>query len=151
MPTGGHARSGPMPDPNSQRSLKRGLQVTVLPAAGHDGDAPDWPLNGQLEREAEVWTTLWKSPQATQWIDQPWRWLTIGMYVRTFVRCEMPMAKTADVNALPRLADEIGLSQPGLKMNGWTIGTPEVAEKPRTTAPASNARDRLKLVMDDSA
>lgn len=153
MPSGAHARSGPPPDPNSIRSQNRGITVVTLPSAGFQGTPPEWPMNGQLEREAAVWAEVWRSPQATQWIDQPWRWLVIGMYVRTFVRCEMPGAKAAEVNALRLLADEVGMTVTGLKVNAWKIGPKmeAITEPAPAAANVLNFRDRANRVANDGA
>src|SRR5690349_10358530 len=95
MPKGGHARSGPAPDPNSARSDQRGIKVTALPASGYSGAVPDFPLPKRViwnewfegsgrdrekrrerdegatasvwERELELWTWMWKTPQACAW------------------------------------------------------------------------------------
>src|SRR5689334_2093993 len=109
MPRGGHARSGPQPDPNSGRSERRGYSLTALPSEGYDGEAPAWPLmkrlvyytewvdkhperhidleasEGVAEREAELWAWAWKTPQACAWSlrSESWRLHTIAMWVRT--------------------------------------------------------------------
>ena len=66
---GARARSGPPPDPNAlrrDRPSDRDGWVT-LPAEGRQGDAPEWPLVGQSDREAELWAAEWRRPQAVQW------------------------------------------------------------------------------------
>src|SRR5690606_6396291 len=69
MPSGGaRVRSGPPPDPNAlRRDRKSDGEWTILPAEGRAGDPPTWPLRGQSEREAELWSALWAKPQAVQW------------------------------------------------------------------------------------
>jgi hypothetical protein len=175
MPSGGHARSGPQPDPNSLNSAKRGLIFTALPAEGYDGEVPEFPLpaaqvfneyfedrrkirefdqggtKARRERELALWAWAWTTPQACAWSLQPWRWPTVAMWVRTFALCESAEASAADKGSLHRFADQIGMSPAGLKENGWKIASDQVAAKRETrqpaTAPArSSARDRLKAI-----
>jgi hypothetical protein len=153
MPSGGHARSGPPPDPNSLKSAKLGLTFTTLPAEGYAGEAPDFPLPDCTYNEKSLWLWAWKQPQAAAWAKEAWRWPNVAMWVRTFVRCSAENAKTADVNSLHRLADEIGMTTPGLKMNGWRIAADQLAEKraEKTTPAAPTARDRMKAVRSAAA
>ena len=157
MTSGGHARSGPAPDPNSARSDRRGLAFVTLPSEGYGGEAPPFPLPKRLiwnewfegsgrdrerrreleeasteatwEREVELWVWAWTTPQACAWALEPWRWYSVAMWVRTFVICEGSEATAADKNALHRFADQVGLSPAGLKENGWAIARDETAPK----------------------
>lgn len=169
MPKGGHARSGPPADPNSARTDKRGLSFSALPASGYDGDAPDFPLPARTvhrwefedkrkfqvldldatqavtDRECELWTWLWTTPQACAWAQasERWRLPTIAMYVRTFVICEGSDATAADKGSLHRFADDIGMTPAGLKVNGWTVAKDELGERRVTdTKPAAPKRER---------
>lgn len=126
---GARNRSGPPADPNSERSEKRGYTLTALPSEGYDGDAPEWPLHGQSDREAELWTWAWTTPQACAWSLDPWRWHSVAMWVRVAVICEGPMAQAADKSGLHRFADQIGMTPAGLKENGWAIARDEVTPK----------------------
>lgn len=149
MPRGGaRNRSGPQPDPNSLRSDKRGLSFRHLPHDGYDGKPPTWPLPDLSEREHEVWSTAWTYPQAAAWVDEPWRWLTIALWVRTFVVCEGRDATAADKSSLHRFADQIGLTPAGMKENGWIVAPPgaEPVEDTAPTSAAEAARTRLKVV-----
>jgi hypothetical protein len=180
MPKGGHARSGPPPDPNSARSDARGINFTALPANGYDGEVPDYPLpkrviwnewfegsgrdrekrrerddgatEGTWERELELWAWLWSTPQACAWAQasERWRLHTIAMYVRTFVICESAEATAADKGSLHRFADDIGMTPAGLRVNGWTIASDEVAARRSEAASpepaAKSSRSRLKSV-----
>lgn len=159
MPKGGHARSGPPPDPKSARSEQRGLSFTALPASGYDGKAPTFPLPKRLiinewsegsgrdrekhretddgatestwERELELWAWLWTTPQACAWAQpsERWRLHTIAMYVRTFVLCESTEATAADKGSLHRFADDIGMTPAGLRNNGWDIAKDELSKR----------------------
>ena len=142
---GARNRSGPQPDPNSGRSERAGLAFSVLPASGHDGDPPVFPLLARrvmrweyeekrryqvldeettrlvAEREGELWAWAWTTPQAAAWANEPWRWHTVAMWVRAAVICESDEATAADKGAIHRFADQIGLTPAGLKENGWQI------------------------------
>ena len=145
---GARNRSGPQADPNSLTSGKRGLSLQTLPASGYEGVVPEMPLADLTDRESEVWAQLWRTPQATAWIAEPWRWRTVAMYVRWSVRSEgdVPAAFLGQVH---RLGDQIGLTPAGLKENGWAIAPVE------STAPAAapkrkpSSRARLKVVGND--
>lgn len=174
MPKGGHARSGPAKVEGSRTSERAGYILSALPPTGYDGDIPDFPLPrrsvyyfvGQgkdrervydadatellTERELEVWSQVWATPQACAWSSEQWRHGVVAMYVRTFVICEGSEATAADKNSLHRFADDIGMSVAGLKLNGWKIADLKV-EKPAQTLPdptedEDDPRNRLSVV-----
>lgn len=142
---GARSRSGPPPDPRSGRSDRRGLSFDQLPSEGYDGAAPSFPLPGASERETEVWQIVWTYPQAAAWVDEPWRWLSVAMYVRTLVICEGADATAADKNSLHRFADQIGLTPAGMRDNGWVVARDEVAGR-RDQASSPKRERRLRAV-----
>lgn len=125
---GARNRSGPRAAMFSARSDQRQLKETVLSAAGFMGKIPEFPLPDATARETEVWEEAWRTPQAIQWAQEPWRWRTIAMWTRWSVKMEDPEAPAAIAAATTRLADQIGLTPAGLKENGWAIGTVEVTK-----------------------
>lgn len=135
---------GPAPDPNSLRSAGRGLpDLRPLPAAGFDGDAPEFPLPDATLREVEVWRDAWRSPQAVAWAGEPWRWRSVAMWTRWSVQMENPGASASLGNVVVRLADQIGMTPAGLKENGWQI----VADvEPVSDAEAAAARSALTVL-----
>lgn len=171
---GARNRSGPQADPNSGRSDARGFKLTALPSEGFAGEVPEFPLPKMLryrwefedkrrfqvldvdatdayrERETDVWTEIWRSPQGAAWATQPWRWSVIAEFCRlkTVVEGE-PDANASLVSQLHRYRDQIGFSPAGLKENGWAIAADEVAAKREETeeAPArASSRSKLKVV-----
>jgi hypothetical protein len=173
---GARNRSGPQPDPNSLKSAKRGLSLTALPAEGYDGEIPPFPLpkikvydvyfedklrvkkfdarntKARYDRELELWTQAWRTPQAAAWSKEPWRWQTVAIYVRTMAVCESGDATAADKNSLHRFTDQIGLTPAGLRENGWKIAADQVAEKrAERAAPAPSTRGRLQAVRNAAA
>lgn len=157
MPRGGaRNRSGPQPAEDSGRSDARGVVLTALPSEGSKRKPPPFPLTPPLLEvigpiEQARWAQVWKSPQAVAWHAQPWRWLTVAQYVRIAVGVELG-GKAADVTAMIRLADQIGMTPAGLKENGWKIAEDQVAQR-RTAkkAPARrpSARSRMTVVRGD--
>lgn len=129
MPRGGaRNRSGPAPDSSSERSERRGLVLTALPAEGHKGKPPKFPLPAPSEREVEVWRDAWKTPQACAWAlpSEHWRHRTVAMWVRLSVRAEDPEAPAALLGQLHRFADQIGLTTAGLAEMGWAVAKDEL-------------------------
>jgi len=147
---GARNRSGPPADPNSLTSGKKGLSFRALPAEGFQGIVPDMPFDDPSARELDVWAELWRTPQAAAWIDEPWRWRTVAMYVRWSVRSEgdVPAAFLGQVH---RLGDQIGLTPAGLNENGWAIAPGEQAKATGTAGKPRKAssRARLKVVGND--
>lgn len=175
MPSGGaRNRSGPSADPNSGRSDRRGLNLMALPAEGRKGRAPKFPLPEMRryrweqedkrrfqvpdedmtelyrERELAVWAEVWKTPQASAWDTQPWRWSVIAEYCRLKAVVEQePDANASLVAQLHRYRDQLGLTPAGLKENGWAIATDEVSKRRETKpAPRSDVKNRLASVPD---
>lgn len=130
---GARNRSGPPPDPKSLKSAKS-RTFTALPAEGFTGKPPKFPLPDATTRERAVWAEAWKTPQAARWVEEPWRWRTVAMWVRWSVRMEADDASAALGNVVVRFADQIGLTPAGLKENGWTIAAAAAAgedDKPK--------------------
>jgi hypothetical protein len=157
---GARNRSGPPADPKSERSERRGFNLTALPSEGYSGEVPDFPLmpftvyRWEFEdkrryqvrdddatdifrdREQSLWGQAWTYPQACAWSMEPWRWNAVAMWVRTQVVCESSEATAADKGAIHRFADQIGMTPAGLKENGWAIARDEVAAKAAARADA---------------
>lgn len=152
---GARNRSGPGSQKNSGRSDQRGIMFQLLPAEGHKGRAPKFPLpprriyRWQTEdkarfqvfdeestelvatREKELWRWVWKTPQASMWArpSERWRMMAIAQWVRISVICEGDEATAADKGSLHRFADQIGLTPAGLRENGWEVAPDEVQQK----------------------
>ena len=154
MARGGHAASGPAPDPNALRrnrpSDKAGWRT--LPADGRIGAAPEWPLTTTSEREAELWDELWGRPQAVMW-DELGQEYEVALFVRTLAEAELPDARI-DIKKMVRpYLDSLGLSVQGMLRLRWKITpTAEQDEAPGSERPAvprrPGPRDRLKVVRD---
>jgi hypothetical protein len=157
MGRGGHAHSGPAPDPNALRNERSDvLGWKVLPATGRSGDPPDWPLTEATDREIWHWNRLWKTPQATEW-EKLGQVVEVAIYVRRLCVVELPETTASLGNHVLRLAEGLGLTIPGLLRNRWQIGGGQAAapQAPAPTGtggapvpPRGTTRGRLAAVPD---
>lgn len=151
---GARARSGPPPDPNAlRRDRKTDGEWTLLPAEGRAGDPPVWPLTEQVPREVELWASLWCRPQAVQW-EALGQQIEVALYVRRLGEAELPESTTALGTLVRQMADALGLTIPGLRVNRWKIaGDDKPAAKrdghPAPSATGPNARSRFTVVRGD--
>ncbi|MET9516400.1 hypothetical protein [Streptomyces sp. NPDC002994] len=149
MARGGHAASGPAPDPNALRRERKTDQAgwRTLPAEGRTGPLPEWPLTTPSDREADLWEDLWVKPQSLMW-EELGQELEAALFVRTLAEAEQADARV-DVKKMVRpYLDSLGLSVQGMLRNRWKIA--RLADEPaEPAAPAvrrPSARDRLKVV-----
>lgn len=162
-PGSGGARmtSGPPPDENSirtQKSKNAGGWVS-LPAHGRQGAEPEWPLDPEAtEREARVWSQMWRCPQAVMW-DAQGQHIEVAIYVRQLGEAEKPNAPGTTRRGRAQQADALGLTLPAMQRLRWRIAeaarTPEQMSEmveaagygpqppPRTRG---RARDRFGVV-----
>lgn len=152
------AGSGPAPNPNSRRQTGNQAHTWLdLPAGGYDGDLPAWPLPnisaGELDlsaladREAEVWASIWRTPQAAAWARNGWTH-DVALYVRYFV-----LGETGNLDAAKEArmwSDRLGLNPTAMLKNRWRVAADETQAKREQKSPAKKARQRLKVV-DSSA
>lgn len=146
---GGHARSGPAPDPNALRRDRpedRAGWVT-LPVEGRTGDEPAWPLESATPRESHLWAAMWVKPQAVEW-ERQGQVHEVALYVRRLAEAERPNTPTNLSTLVRQMSDSLGLTTPGLRSNRWRIGSVSA----RTDRPAARApsRTRLKVVAVDA-
>lgn len=146
MARGGHANSGPAPDPNALRRDRPSdkAEWVDLPAAGREGPPPTWPLGDVLGAELEVWAREWARPQAVMW-ERNGQELEVALYVRSITVSEGPKATAADRNVTQRKMTDLGLTVPGLRANRWRIVsevTPAVVKPKRPRS----AKNRLQVV-----
>ncbi len=150
MPKGGHAASGPPPDPNALRRNRPGDPTwTSLPLAGREEEPPEWPLTTQDERELELWADLWSKPQAIMW-ERLGQLYEVAMCVRMLARAEAPRSSVELQKVLRQYFDSLGLTTQGMLRNRWRIEQPDVVKAPVTAAARkrSSSRSRLSVVVD---
>lgn len=162
MPSGGaRTRSGPAPDPNALRRDRDRKDWTQLPAAGRQGDTPDWPAEMEEPSVAELamWQRLWKTPQALVW-EADGVHDAVALYVRTFVHVGQGGASAPMLTAVRQQADSLLLTIPALHAARYVIaGTPMAGpvDPEREAAmsrhpakgPRGSARARLTVVTPD--
>lgn len=150
------AGSGPAPNPNSRRQAGNQAHTWVdLPAAGYAGDVPEWPLGPSLlvetlgigERERDLWTTIWRSPQAEAWARNGWD-RDVALYVRFFTIGET--GRLDEAKEARMWSDRLGLNPAAMLKNRWRVTTDEVSEK-RTEKASSKTSARRRLKVADSA
>lgn len=153
MPSGGaRVTSGPPPDPNAlRRDRKSDATWTTLPSDGRQGNAPEWPLTEQDDREAELWADLWSRPQAVMW-ERLGQEYEVAMCVRILAKAEAPRAGTELLKVSRQYFDSLGLTTQGMLRNRWRIeqAAPETpAAAPAAAPKRPSSRDRLTVIRGD--
>jgi len=106
--------------------------------------APEWPLSDETKREAALWESEWRRPQAVEW-ERNNQELEVAMYVRTLVAAEKLDAATNIRTLLRQQQEALGISLPGLARNNWKIaGETSAVRASRRSTPS--ARGRLRVV-----
>jgi hypothetical protein len=152
MASGGRRnRSGPAVDPNSGRSDRRNVSFSALPSGGFDGDIPEFPSPNVSERHIEVWSDLWRTPQAAAWAVQSWRWSHVADLARLQVLSEDPDAPIAVFTHIRQARADLGLTPAGLIENGWAIAADDVGEKreKNSVEPKEAPKRRLRAVSNE--
>lgn len=151
MPRGGaRGRSGPAPDPNALRRDRKSDQAgwTVLPSEGRTTDTPSWPAPTQTDREAELWTEMWATPQALIWERDGLRHY-VAMFVRLLAEAEVEKASAENRKTVRMMYADLYLTSDSMARARIRIAEDEVAAKAATkkpVAPPTSARDRMKVV-----
>ena len=143
---GARARSGPAPDPMAlRRERKDDAAWVTLPAEGFQGEVPEFPLADALTVEVELWSKLWRKPQAAMWSKLGLEF-EVAAYVRAFLESTEAEASAGLKTAVLRMGAEIGLSLPGMHSLRWKFSEDELGAKRAATVPAKSglsAKDRL--------
>lgn len=120
MPSGGHARSGPAPDPTSLRSGAAGSSGGWTPMTALPETPPAWPLGTPTEAEAAEWSALWTRPASSLW-----ERFGLVQDAAVYVRTSLAFAASGYGNAalgglVARQADNLGLTIAGAARNRWS-------------------------------
>lgn len=103
------------------------------------------------EREAELWASLWETPQAVMW-ERTHAVLTVARFVRFSVLAEAGNIKAA--TEARQLEDRLGLNPQAMLRLRWEVAADEVAdqrqERTSRTAKVKTARQRLRVVDADA-
>ncbi|WP_329177825.1 hypothetical protein [Streptomyces sp. NBC_01477] len=94
-------------------------------------------ITAQERVEAEVWTELWRLPQAQEWDRQ--RWVReVAQYVRWKARAEQGDLDAA--REARQLGDRLGLTPLAMLRLRWRVAEDESAERPRKRRAATSGR-----------
>ncbi len=119
MPRGGHARSGPAPDPTSFRSAAA-ASGGWTPITAPPETPPAWPFGTPTEAEAAVWAELHTRPTSSLW-ERFGLTRDAATYTRTLLAFEDGGYANAALGGLvARQADNLGLTVAGAARNRWT-------------------------------
>jgi hypothetical protein len=132
------------PKPDAvRRNARSGPKV--LPAGGRTKLAPNWPFEPATLAEADLWKSLWATPQACAWEEHGWD-RVVARYVRVVLEAEK-LDKDA-LSEARQLEDRLGLTPKAMQMLMWTISHDEVGAKRDEAAaePVNTARGRIRAV-----
>lgn len=136
---------GPAPkDPAARRrrNVDRAADpLTLLPAAGREGDPPPWPLAATSVEELALWAEVWSTPQAAAWETLGWS-RVVARYVRLCLAAENPASSIGVAAEVRQLEDRLGLTPMAMLRLRWKVTTDELAERrdPDAGPPAPRVR-----------
>lgn len=115
-------------DGRTRRRLEKELAVAYRHAAVLEAK-----LSAQQKLETELWTILWKSPQAVEWEKLGWD-REVAQYVRWKVLAEMGNLDASKEARM--LSDRLGLTPLSMLRLRWEVDEPEGKPKRTTTTRA---------------
>lgn len=115
---GARPRSGPAPDPASQKSLSRSW--VDLPADPDVFMLPAWPYPPALTGELKVWERVWTLPQARMWAKHRLE-LQVGAYVRALIASVDKEASAGMKQTVLKMEMELGITVDGMHRLGWRL------------------------------
>ncbi len=120
MPSGGHPRSGPPPDPSSFRSAAAGSSGVLTPMTTPPKTPPAWPSGAPTSDEAVAWADIWARPAASLW-ERFGLVHDAAVHVRTLLAFAAGGYTNAALGGLvARQADNLGLTVAGAARNRWS-------------------------------
>jgi len=142
------SRTGPIPDPNSAQSARRGLVMRKIPRDACKGNTPpEWPpyMPDADEQEWQLWERLWQLPQAVIWRENESLDL-VALYCRGFVANSGPQARPTSLTVLARQGDGLLLS-PSALMGARVAIVDREADVPTALATVAESRPRSGRVV----
>ena len=138
-----------IPDPNAfRRDRKDDAAWTVLDPKGKVKDVPEWPLVMPLDREIELWNTIWERPQSVLWEENSLE-IEVALYIRRLAEVELEGTSASRHALLQRLMESLSLTTPSMYRAKVKIAHEIPKPISRTTnrqKPQSGIRERLKIV-----
>lgn len=149
MPSGGaRSRSGPPPDPNAlRRNRKDDAQWTTLPSEGRVGPTPDFPAPNQTGREAELWESMWRKPQAILW-ERDGLYELVALFVRQLAEAEVEKASAENRKTVRMLFADLWLTPDAMLRNRIRIDAVAAEVVDMKPAQSTGARARLVALPD---
>lgn len=146
MRGGARVRSGPLPTSTDRSHKADGQGWTTLPSEGRNGPEPAWPLVNPTDRELELWSRLWCSPQATQWHEEA-TIFEVACYVRVLAAAERKPGSVGIWQNVRQQADSLGLTVAGMQRLRWRVGdAPTGDDEPDEPTGIPSLTDRLRAV-----
>lgn len=134
MPSGGHSRSGPAPDPTSFRSAAAGSSGGWTRMETPPDTPPAWPMGTPTEAESAEWASLWTRPAASLW-ERFGLVNDVAVHVRTLIAFAANGYANAALGGLvARQADNLGITVAGAARNRWSWPTTTAAGPPNRAA-----------------
>lgn len=157
MPSGGHGRTGPPPDPNALRRSRPADVAgwTTLPAEGRQGPPPPWPLAEKPNpAEARVWAQFWRKPQAVVW-ERDQIFEPVAMFVRQYIEGMARNSSAENRKTVRIMFSDLYLTSDSLARARLRIAPAEVSGAAKAPAPVKSTgpsvRTRLKATRGASA
>lgn len=104
--------------PSSSRASRS--DWVQLPAAGFAGPVPAWPIGSPDPATADLWSQLWRTPQAKAWLSLGWT-RTVARYATLVIACEGEAMTAALLAEVRQMEDRLGLSPMAMKRLQWEI------------------------------
>lgn len=138
---------GPAPKPASQRRRRNAAPSTVrLPAAGREGDPPEWPIGKGTKTEHALWSQLWTTPQAVAWERLGWT-RVVARYCRLVIESEKRTAPVSLAGEVRQLEDRLGLTPMSMLRLRWEVV--DDVDEARDSANVTDLDAWRKAVGDD--
>lgn len=149
MPSGGaRSRSGPAPDPNAlRRNRKDDAQWMTLPSEGRVGPTPEFPAPNQTAREAVLWESMWRKPQAILW-ERDGLYELVALFVRQLAEAEVEKASAENRKTVRMLFADLWLTPDSMLRNRIRIGEVKAEVVEMKPAQSTGARGRLVALPD---
>ena len=112
-----------MPGPSPQKHVRRRNarpDWRSLPPHGFAGPVPAWPMGEPSDDLAELWSQLWRTPQAEAWAELGWS-RVVARYAVMVVASERGEANAALLAEIRQMEDRLGLSPMAMRRLQWEV------------------------------
>lgn len=125
---GGSLGNGPAPKrpEDRARANKPPTAEITLPREGYAGEIPPWPLARKTAADAQLWATLWRTPQAAAWAP-----MGDGVHRELARYVVLTRGATADhriAAEVRQLGDRFGMNPLSMRRLGWQVVGDDLAD-----------------------